>query len=552
VLSIVSTSAAFMIAQAKNLADAETIKANNSFLQQLKAERETRGAIDRMVTVADEFLNVPGAEQQTRQMYGAALEYYKKFAVAAAHAPGLQQDLGAVYFKAATMAHRLNHTHEAIDLCRRALAEFDAVLAKAPKDDARGIERATCRGTLAFLLASTGDVDAALEAYAGAIDEQRAIAQRPGTEPNPAALRALADTHSNLGLLLADIGRKPAARRSLTSGIELAEKLVAATPNDRELRRKLAISYNSLSFVEREIDWSRSEEACRRAIALLDELDDDDIRPDEAAEFRSDVALYYNNLGAILAHRGDWSAACDSYRAAIDRQQQVQRLAPAVPAHRRELAVSWNNLGQALDALDRSADAAAAYNDAQYLVAQLASDYPDDLTYRSLFGAVLNNRAMSLAAEGRSEEAFAAFERAIAEQQIAFDRAPRVFEFRDNLSKHYYNYGRALRAAGDPQRASELALKRRELWAGDSKHLSQVAVELAQTAVQARELAREDGAKVDSALADRLEDEVAATIREAAAAGGDLAELRGEAVFPLLQNSTIWTIINAAPTTTGP
>jgi tetratricopeptide (TPR) repeat protein len=221
-------------------------------------------------------------------------------------------------------------------------------------------------------------------------------------------------------------------------------------------------------------------------------------------------------------------------------------------SYRRELAVSWNNLGQALDALAQAADAAEAYNAAQEIVAVLVDDYPDEITFRSLYGAVLNNRAMALEVAGHRDEAIEIYRKAIAEQRAAFDRAPQVAEYRDFLSKHYYNYGRALRAAGDPAQAADAALARRSLWKGDGEHLGQIAVELAEAAVQARDAADDDSAKASAELADRLENEVAATVRDAAAAGGNLAALRGEPAFQLLQNSTVLAIINQAPESATP
>src|SRR4029078_10654042 len=118
--------------------------------------------------------------------------------------------------------------------------------------------------------------------------------------------------------------QKGAPRRSRQAGVALREQLVAADPENLNLQHDRAISYNNLSFVERELDWARAEESCRHAIGLLEKLVTE--RKD-VASYRGDLARGPNNIGAILAHRGDWDAACKSYRAAIDQQEQLQRLA---------------------------------------------------------------------------------------------------------------------------------------------------------------------------------------------------------------------------------
>jgi serine/threonine protein kinase len=543
-ITAISLAAAVLISRER----VRTVEKNNELERALvekgRALTKATETVNRTYAQALALRSLPGAEEHTRDMFRDAVRYYRDFIKDNADDPRLERDLADASFMAASMSDVLGSRREAVEHCRQALTQFDALVEKSPGDRALAVERARCLGSLGLLLAAAGDVDEALETYAVAIREQNALIKRGGPRPDPAAVRVLADAHSNLGLLLARINRTDAARRSLAAGIDLIKQLAKQSPTDHKLQHDLAISYNSLSFVEREIDWSRAESSCREAITLLTQLV---AEHGDILAYRYDLALCENNLGAILAHRQEWAAACDSYRHAIKLQKQLQRQSPAVVSYRRELAVSWNNLGQALDALAQTADAAEAYIAAQEIVAVLVDDYPDEITFRSLYGAVLNNRAMALEVAGRRDEAIEIYRKAIAEQRAAFDRAPQVAEYRDFLSKHYYNYGRALRAAGDPAQAAEAALARRSLWKGDGEHLGQIAVELAEAAVQARDAADEDSAKAAAELADRLENEVAATVRDAAAAGGNLAALRGEPAFQLLQNSTVLAIINQAP-----
>ena len=75
--------------------------------------------------------------------------------------------------------------------------------------------------------------------------------------------------------------------------------------------------------------------------------------------------------------------------------------------------------------------------------------------------------------------------------------------------------------------------------------MTSVAIELALAAAAVRQQADLPDA---NRQADRLEAATAATLREAAAAGGDLAALRREAVFRTLQDPTIWTTIRGGAT----
>jgi hypothetical protein len=79
----------------------------------------------------------------------------------------------------------------------------------------------------------------------------------------------------------------------------------------------------------------------------------------------------------------------------------------------------------------------------------------------------------------RSSEARASFELAIAAQQTAHERAPEVSEFREALSKHYYNYAQLLRSLDRPADAAQVTLARRKLWPNDAARLVRIAEELA-------------------------------------------------------------------------
>jgi serine/threonine protein kinase len=538
VLAVVSVSAAVMIAREKSRTD-EALESARAGLDKAEAsDKRAREVVDTLGSrMAGELAAVPGLEALRGRLLGETLAYYRQFIAQSADDPRLQGDLAAAYFKAAAVADSLGDRREAIHLCQQALAEFDELLRQSPDNGTAALERSKCRSSLGLFLAKASEVDAALDAYTAAIAEQDALVRRPNIDP--AVVRALADTHSNRGLLLAELGRKSAARRSLQTAIGLVERLAARAPDDARLQHDLAISYNSLSFVERDLDWARAEKASRRSIELLEKLA---AAEPNAGAYRADLALCENNLGAILAHSGDWAGAGEAYRGAIAVQEQLQRHAPAVVSYRRELAVSWNNLGQSQEALGQAADAAESYDAAQKIIGVLVGDYPEELSFRSLCGAVHNNRAMALETAGDNAAALAEYELAVQQQRVAYDRAPQVAEYREFLSKHYYNFGRALRAANDPARAADAARARRELWAGDGEHLGQVAVELAETALRARDL---DGAE-HAELADRCEADVAVTLRDAAASGLDLASLRGVTAFQLLHDSTIWTMITTS------
>jgi hypothetical protein len=300
--------------------------------------------------------------------------------------------------------------------------------------------------------------------------------------------------------------------------IDQLKQLVAADSSRQRDRHDLAICYNNLSYVERDVDSSAAADSCGQAIAILSELAERD--PHDLA-LRSDLALFHNNSGAIQGRTGEWSAAGASYHQAIELQRQLVRQAPHVVGYRYALATSLTNLGQALSAGGDASAAIEAFGESRAIAQQLADDFPTEVQFQSLLGGVLNNLAMVQEQSGQLDAALKDYAAAVAHQRNAFDVAPQVSDYREFLSKHYFNYGRALRAAGKPAEAGEAALARRRLWPDHGEHLYEIAVELA---LAAEQLARQGRTDDDVALGKRLVGEAKNTLQKAAAAGYDIVQ----------------------------
>jgi serine/threonine protein kinase/tetratricopeptide (TPR) repeat protein len=532
VLTVVSATAAVMLARGEARTRAALETAKSSFVQADEDFHLAREVVDRFSSnVSNELAGLPGAEPLRRKLLQDALEYYRSFAARAASDPQLAAEMASAFLKAAIIAETLGDRADALAMCRQALAAYERLVADSPKDTELQAQRANAYSSLGLLLAAEGNSKDALRSYAAAIAVQTTLADsEPG---NGAAERSLAETYSNLGLLEAKLGDKERARTSLNASIELLDDLLAQSPADAQLRHDAAIGYNNLSFVQRGEDWQGSQKSCDQAIDILARLVKE--QP-SSLTYRSDLALCHNNHGAILSHRKDWQAACKSYQQAIELQRQLVRQAGAVVGYRRDLAVSLNNLGQAQQELGQLPSAIATFDDAEQIVMQLAGDYPNELTFRSLAGAVLNNRAMALEAGGQVDASLPIYERAIANQSVAYQRASQIPEYREFLSKHYFNYGRALRTAGLPQRAAEAALERRKLWPDHGEHLGQVAIELAQAVTQLR---AESDAEAPNRAAE-LERQTRKTLRLAASNGANLAELRASKALNFLQGDAFW------------
>jgi tetratricopeptide (TPR) repeat protein len=198
-----------------------------------------------------------------------------------------------------------------------------------------------------------------------------------------------------------------------------------------------------------------------------------------------------------------------------------------------------NNLGVAQCRVGQVPEADDAFGRARELLSTLASDYPDELAYRSSHAALLNNQALALAGAHRHEDALAIYREAIESQRICWNRRPDSATMREVLSKMYYNYGQSLRVTGRMDEAAEAALARREVWQNDGERLLGVAAELAE--IDKDSQSAPDGS-VSETTRQKLSGEVLATLRQAHQSGlSGQIDLASDERFASLRNDERFT-----------
>jgi tetratricopeptide (TPR) repeat protein len=382
---------------------------------------------------------------------------------------------------------------------------------------------------LGLLYAGNSEYELARQEYASAITIQQQLVRND--KGDRVFVSQLAETQANLGFLLDQMGDSTGAERSLRDAIQVMRPLAASHPGEVEYIHNLAIACNNLSYVLRGANAKAAERASEDAISILEESAK---RIGNRNVHQDDLALCYNNLAALKSQAGRWPEAIASHQHAIEVQEQMVRRSPSVVRYRSDLAVSLNNLGVAYCRAADPENADAAFSRARELFAELSTDYPDLLSYQSSLAALLNNQALALADTGRHGEAVAIYREAIAAQESCRDRAPDSATMRELLSKMYYNIGQSLSAERRWNEAADAALSRRKLWSGNGERLLGVAVELAEIDQNARQHMTE----YNSAVAQRVENEVVATMQQAFDCGwSHVVDVTAEARFaPLQQN----------------
>ena len=457
-----------IIAREKNKTERNYQRAEEYF-------REAKKAVDGSYAMAAEKLaDVPGASQVRKEMLQDALRYYHGFVEKAKQDPSLRADLALTYGKIGTLTAEIGSTEEAIEAHRDALKLFEQLVDENPNVADYRRSLALCHNNLGLALAQSGQTDEAQRAYREAIRLQSDFVA--GSEDAGQCLSDLALSHSNLGLLLSETGEAHAAEKSFRDAIQLQEDLLEVEPDNPEYLRNIAASFNNLSALHVNDAPDRAAELCLEA--LRHQTRAAESRPGEL-KYQSDVALTYNNLGAVQSRMKRFQEAAASYGQAIEIQRELVRADPANKSYRCDLAVSFNNLGLTQSKLRMASDAESSFRQALQMQDVLVQQNPYDVDLQSSLGGIHNNLGIILEELGRVEDASESYKKAVEHQRIAYSHAPKVSRYRLFLSKHYYNHGRVLRQLARPDEAIRAALDRKELWPNDPHRLFTVAEEFA-------------------------------------------------------------------------
>ena len=254
----------------------------------------------------------------------------------------------------------------------------------------------------------------------------------------------------NLGVAAYSLGRWAEAEGAYRQSLATFEKLSAGAA-DPAGRNGLARSHNNLgSILAERGDTRGAAEHFERALAVRKGLAAD--FPHEP-EYRNDQATSHKNLGRLLARTGKPSEAEAEYRSALALLGKLVGDAPAEPAYRQELADVHNGFGILLLGLGDHAKAEARYRDAIRIWEELVADFPSVPGYRVELGGTYSNLGTSMRESRRPDLSLEWFEKAVRVLEAAYDRDRGLPFLKDYLRFTHLNRAQAYDLLGRPAEA---------------------------------------------------------------------------------------------------
>ena len=463
----------------------EKVKTDDALAASDSNFRKAREVLDRFgAQLAEELAAIPGAENVRRSLLLGTIDYYRDFIQQSNGSDDLQNELAKVLTKIALLTEHVATNEEALAAHEEARAAFDQLAKNEPDRVEHLANLALCENNLGLLLGRMGRHDEADQRFRQAIERQSAAVSRSGNEAR--YCRDLALTWNNLGLLLREQGRNDEASLAYQTAIHLHKDLAknkAWSESEEGLLalRFLAATHANVAALEEDGNLDSARQSYRNAVAIQRSLVK---RFAEYPELKADLALTFNNRGAMQSHLGDHAAAVESYAEAIELLDRLVKGTPSSIPYQRDLALSLNNRGLALARNGQSFEAVIAFREAAKVQQELVNRQPDNFNDVSSLGGIWNNLGLMLEGQKEPDQALAAYETALEIQRQVPAELRLSSRWQNYMDRTLVNASRLCRQQGQLEEALKLVQQRRDLWPDQPERQWSVAVEFAEIAKQ--------------------------------------------------------------------
>lgn len=410
------------LAAEKKISDANLLLAQRN-------EDITSEAIDRLGSQIAELLgDIPAANLVRQRLLNETLAYYQRLVPSSTSDAPLDQekqlDLATTYGKIGSFQGELGQNADAIESLTKSEAILKRLAQSASEDEKMALQWSISQNNLAQRLASAGDFESATSWFGKAIAIQQSL---PASEP---VTTELATTLNNFGQMLTESENVREAETVFGRAIEL---MVDSSPAFAPLRS--TVQSNLAGLLARRAP-SKAADLARQSLSMQFarlEADSSD------AKTATQVVATLNTLATTQSAQELHAASIKTLQRAVNICQQLRSRWPDHPSYRRDLGISFNQLGLAYSSLGHSAKAHSYFEQAAEQARALTTRFPDDAEVHSMLGTVLNNAGFLCRTNGDHERAVEWFSQAIYHQRQAVELAPQVPRYQAYLQKHEHN-----------------------------------------------------------------------------------------------------------------
>jgi eukaryotic-like serine/threonine-protein kinase len=275
---------------------------------------------------------------------------------------------------------------------------------------------------------------------------------------DPALQGELADAYERVSSVLggsayANLGDTDKALENLKNALHIRENLLAANPQNPELRMNLANTFRKYAALLSETpSLDEALTSYRQAVALAEAL----VQEDPAnSHYNRLLALNCGDLGSFLTTRGNWDEALANQRQALRIHESFAKADPANAETRRALSVCYEAIGQILLQRGDATGAVAEQQKALELRKALAADHPLNAEYKRILGSGYYNAGVIYSVIQQMNESLNSYRKSAAIAAELSAKDPENATLKADASIAHLSIGFILRDMGKAPEASE-------------------------------------------------------------------------------------------------
>jgi eukaryotic-like serine/threonine-protein kinase len=302
-----------------------------------------------------------------------------------------------------------------------------------------------------------GDTQGATESYQKALAISSELTRADGNDRQ--ARRYLARSYQSLGEVLPLLGKGADGAADLRKAAQIFALLLEGAPHDRDLRVQLADSYQSLgdllghSGLQNLGDRAGALDSYRRALSVFDAMAAESAGDQKA---RGGAAVMRIRVGDMQQAGGDSDAALGNYRGAMQRARSLADEDPKNDRFRRILALSYRKLADLESERGELGPALQNARSAEEINQALAIADPDNAQASANFALSLTTMADLLDKTGDEHTALNEYRHALAILERLSAAAPTNLFMRSQLADALVATGALLAHQGQVAEARTL------------------------------------------------------------------------------------------------
>jgi serine/threonine-protein kinase len=377
-----------------------------------------------------------------------ALQYYQRFVNERSHDPHLRLELANAYFRVGAITQEIGTPQQAIKAFLSARSIWEPLAAANPADPVLQGHLAKCHLAIGKLQAALDNLQGAMQSFSRAQAILEALAVPYPDRPAYQAL--LANCYSEIGIVQTQVASSDQGLGMLEKAKATQQELIGRYPQEMSYQKSLAEMLNVLGLVyDKRLDYPAALRSFQQVQEICESLLKSITDGPKPVWLLNLLALSHYNIATIELSEHHQAKALQSFEKSLEYRSALVAAHPSVTKFQENLGKSYREIAHRQHDAGLDAKARTSIRKSLDVLTRLVQAQPDQARYHSELGLSWNTLGYLYDEARENAQAIPAFQKAVAEQQLAGRTERGTMQLKvylenhlDNLGEQYVDLGR--------------------------------------------------------------------------------------------------------------